>query len=620
MINQQRRIVNDMFRAVMGVCCAIQLTVATAYGGWLQTAVGTYDYLEATNWTDNVIDNTFPATLTLAGAQTATFGADHTAASGLVFGYGGNFALTLRAAGGDRSLKLQGDVLVDTTGGTTANVTLGSANSNEKLNIDLDGATRAFEVSASRSLTLRNVVSNGGLVKTGAGTLSLAGANTFEGGVSCNGGIVSAAANSNLGPATGAISFDGGALRLGAQDANTGFSLADRPVTVNIGGGKLYSYKNSGSYTFGQTIAGAGELKTSGGEGWGSPTFVFTASNDVASVRMQNGTHNIDLRHPHAAGVGVLALDSGYAGRAIRLKNDDSVTYAMAGITAPCNFTIDVKQTTAAGVDQTLAIPAFTMTPQDQKDQLTVTGANGYRLQINSVTLVSGWTDKQLTLNPTTAPLTVGNMNIQKGQIFLNGTHAENRVTGVISGDNGGGNVLGNIIKESTSTWTLEGANTYYGRTTVNAGALVVNGGIPSANGAIVNVGGTLGGTGTVAIATVKAGGAIAPGPGAGVGTMKFGALTLEEGAALNLGLGVPAASDKVAVNGSLVLDGVVNVAAAEGFGVGYYPIATYTGSLADNGLEVGTTPDPGLVYSVRAGGGLVTLRVNAPGTAIVVR
>ena len=364
MINQQRRIVNDMFRAVMGVCCAIQLTVATAHGGWLQTASGTYDYLEATNWTDNVIDNTFPATLTLAGAQTATFGADHTAASGLVFGYGGNFALTLRAAGGDRSLKLQGDVLVDTTGGTTANVTLGSANSNEKLNIDLDGATRAFEVSASRSLTLRNVVSNGGLVKTGAGTLSLAGANTFEGGVSCNGGIVSAAANSNLGPATGAISFDGGALRLGAQDANTGFSLADRPVTVNIGGGKLYSYKNSGSYTFGQTIAGAGELKTSGGEGWGTPTFVFTASNDVASVRMQNGTHNIDLRHPHAAGVGVLALDSGYAGRAIRLKNDDSVTYAMAGITAPCNFTIDVKQTTAAGVDQTLAIPAFTMTPR----------------------------------------------------------------------------------------------------------------------------------------------------------------------------------------------------------------------------------------------------------------
>lgn len=60
----------------------------------------------------------------------------------------------------------------------------------------------------------------------------------------------------------------------------------------------------------------------------------------------------------------MLALDSGYAGRAIRLKNDDSVTYAMAGITAPCNFTIDVKQTTAAGVDQTLAIPAFTMTPR----------------------------------------------------------------------------------------------------------------------------------------------------------------------------------------------------------------------------------------------------------------
>ena len=253
----------------------------------------------------------FPSSLALAGAQTATFGAEHTAASGMVFGYGGNFALTLRATGGDRALKLQGGVLLDTTGGTTANVTLGSANSGEKLNIDLDGATRTFEVATSRSLTLRNVVANGGLVKTGAGTLSLAGANTFEDGIACNAGVVSAAANSNLGPATGAISFDGGALRLGAQDANTGFSLADRPVTVHAGGGKLYSYRNSGTYTFGQTIAGAGELKTSGGQDWGAPTFVFTASNDVAGVRMQNGTHNIDLRHPHAAGVGVLALDSG---------------------------------------------------------------------------------------------------------------------------------------------------------------------------------------------------------------------------------------------------------------------------------------------------------------------
>ena len=57
------------------------------------------------------------------------------------------------------------------------------------------------------------VVSNGGLVKTGAGTV--AGRREHpEGGVSCNGGIVSAAANSNLGPATGAISFDSGALRL----------------------------------------------------------------------------------------------------------------------------------------------------------------------------------------------------------------------------------------------------------------------------------------------------------------------------------------------------------------------------------------------------------------------
>lgn len=612
--NMAASIGRQAFALLLGLFVVADTAATSARAGWLQTAAGTYDYLQATNWTDNVIDNTFPSTLTLAGAQTATFNADHTAASGLDFSHAGSFVLTLRATGGDRALTLQGGVLVD----TAANVVLGSGNSGEKLNIDLDGGTRTVEVAGGPTLKFLNVVDNGELVKTGDGSLELAGANTFEGGITCSGGVVIATANSNLGVSTGAISFDGGALRLGKQDSK-GFSLEDRPVTLNIGGGRLYSYKNGGTYTFGQTIEGPGELKTGGGEGWGRPTYVFSASNNFAGLIMQNGQHNIDLRDPYAAGTGVLALDSGYNGRAIRLKNDASVTYAMAGITAPCDFTIDVNPV-ATGQNETLAIPAFTMTPQDQKDQLTVTGANGYRLQINSVTLVSGWTDKQLTLNPTTAPLTVGDMDIQKGQIFLSGTHADNRVTGVISGVTEGALVLGNIIKENTSTWTLEGANTYYGRTLVNAGTLVVNGSIPSANGLTVNDGGTLGGTGTVAIATVKAGGAINPGPTDGIGILNVDELAIEDGGALTLDVGTPPLSDQIAVDGDLILDGLVNVAAADGFSPGHYTILTYTGALTDNGLEIGTVPDSGLVYKISQTPGEIVLGIAAPGTVLIVQ
>ena len=84
----------------------------------------------------------------------------------------------------------------------------------------------------------------------------------------------------------------------------------------------------------------------------------------------------------------------------------------------------------------------------------------------------------------------------------------------------------------------------------------------------------------------------------AGVGTLTLGGLNLAEGAVLNYDLGQAntvggALNDRVQVNGNLQLDGTLNVAQSKGgvFGAGIYRLIDYTGSLTDNGLDIGSAP-----------------------------
>ncbi|RYD28723.1 MAG: hypothetical protein EOP87_19275, partial [Verrucomicrobiaceae bacterium] len=83
------------------------------------------------------------------------------------------------------------------------------------------------------------------------------------------------------------------------------------------------------------------------------------------------------------------------------------------------------------------------------------------------------------TLNPTTANVTLGNVSKQNNDVSqtldLGGTSTDNQVTGVISNGaplTGANNI--SVLKTGTSTWTLSGANTYTGTTTVNEGTLTI--------------------------------------------------------------------------------------------------------------------------------------------------
>lgn len=71
------------------------------------------------------------------------------------------------------------------------------------------GKIITFDIPSTSSLTVPGLVSGNAIVKTGAGTLTLTGVNTYSGGTTLNGGILNVTTNAALGVGTGALNFTG---------------------------------------------------------------------------------------------------------------------------------------------------------------------------------------------------------------------------------------------------------------------------------------------------------------------------------------------------------------------------------------------------------------------------
>jgi hypothetical protein len=122
----------------------------------------------------------------------------------------------------------------------------------------------------------------------------------------------------------------------------------------------------------------------------------------------------------------------------------------------------------------------------------------------------------------------------------------------------------------------------------------------------IVATGATLGGTGFIGSdSTLNNGATLAPGNG--VGTLTFSnSLTLNDSTVLKFELGTT--SDRVVVNGNLILTGQLQVTNAAGFGAGTYTLFTY-GTLALGNLVIAAAP-AGYNY---------TISTNTPGAVQLV-
>ena len=157
------------------------------------------------------------------------------------------------------------------------------------------------------------------------------------------------------------------------------------------------------------------------------------------------------------------------------------------------------------------------------------------------------------------------------------------------------------LVETGTGSFTLSGANSYGGGTTVSNGTLLVNNttGSGTGTGAVTVVAGaTLGGSGAIA-GPVTINGTLSPGSaGGGIGTLTINNnLVVNGGASLSYALGTN--SDLTAVNGNLTLGGTLSVTDAGGFTNSTYRLFNYGGTLTYNGLTIGTTPNPGFTYTI---------------------
>jgi autotransporter-associated beta strand protein len=302
----------------------------------------------------------------------------------------------------------------------------------------------------------------------------------------------------------------------------------------------------------------------------------------AGKITLVSGTAAFDVAGASAASPIFLTIESNITGSgALLLRNSSGATGQVITLSGSNNYTgataIDTGAAVLLGSNNAFGNTSgviFTDTFNSSID------LNGYNANLGA--LSGTWAASRIT-NRLAGTMATATVTVASGTATYDGII--NNAPGAVA-----------FAKAGAGTFVLTGVgNTWSGATDITGGTLLVHGNAGSNATALVTVasGGALGGTGTIAgIVTVQNGGALL-GRAGSVFTVN-NSLTLDAGSNLTVDLGAPSASALFQVNGNLVLDGYLNITDAGGFGAGLYRIINYTGSLTDNGLEIGSLPPTG--------------------------
>ena len=361
-----------------------------------------------------------------------------------------NATITLGGAGdlGNGVSGTTADILFAATGSTLQLLGPNGSTGSGVLNVVL-GQSGNFD--AAGTINVSSVISGSGfgITKTGVGTLTLSGANTYSGGLTLSAGTLSM--NNATATGGGTFTMNGGTLTntsgaditLSNNNAQTwggDFTFVGTAATnsLNLGAGAVTLTGNrtilnmtgtTSTLTVGGAIGDGGNGFSLSRLGNGLGTLILTGNSTYSGgTTIGGGTFSV-------SSIGNAGASGNLGTGGINLGNTTvagSLLYTGAGETT--NKVFNLNGTTGGGIIDT-------------------TGATGGLVLSANITATGAGT-KTLTIR---------------------GDSTGNAISGNIV-DNGGAN-LTRLVKSGTGTWTLSGVNNIFsGGTTISGGTLIANG------------------------------------------------------------------------------------------------------------------------------------------------
>ena len=525
----------------------------------------------ASNLTFQTI-NSFNGTTRITGGSTLTLGSQlalqnstllyNTADTG-TFSFGTFTTATLGGLAGDRNLPL--------TNASSAAVALTVGGNN-------------FDTTYSGNLT----GTGSSLAKTGIGTLTLTGTNSYTGGTTiAAGGTLkgnTASLQGNITNNSGTVAFDQATTGTyaGNISGTTGSIVKTGAGTLTLSGVQGISSSlidvQAGTLALGVSslFANSNSLRISGG------TLDIGGNNDqLKDMVMSSGT---------ITGSGFLQVLSTY-----NFTDSGTVNSRLRnGIASLIKSGAGTVELSAAGSDYA---GATTLNGGTLLVSGTLTATVSVNVAAGTLQIGNGGTTG--SLNTAAAITDNGNLTINRNNAVAQGTDfSAAAITGT-----------GSFTQAGTGTTTLNAANTYTGATTVTAGTLKVDGSTAAGSALAIGTAGTLSGTGTInGNATLTGSGVINKASGTMVGT-----LAVTGGSWNNLGAvtGVVTSS-----SGIFTIGAGANLTANGGLNVTGGGIAAGNSSSTITG-SVNYTSSTGSSYGGVIAGSGKTLTLNSASTTL---